>query len=967
MKANSVSSVLEVFSQSAEEKIFKPGQLLASQDFLPSQVCLITDGTARLLSVSGTKESSVYKLTSGDLVGACSFLQGISIEHVRASSDLKVLSLSDEKFLELILKNSEFRNILLTELFPAEVLQIAKSVASQSAKDDLDIKACFTELRKSVSVSLSETFLLNDLSKQSSSDESLISLSKNNISYIESTSLENHVNAWRKDVSYFPPEFPLKLFLLPIKNKTTIPKQRDASLISLDSKKDSQLSVGRSSLSSSSDLSILNTRRRFSGSSDQFVECFTIAASFLGFSLKLDTLNRYINLAQEKGINLSLEFASQLSPSIGFYSTLSKISTINILRLHVPSLLKVGDDCCIAVKSDNTGLYVYNPAKGLLHFSPSEILSNFGEYCQVLILDKPANTNQAKFGFQWFFPLLRKYKGSLIQVLVASLFVQIFGLANPLLIQVIIDKVITQRSLDTLQVLGIALAIVTLLESFLGVLKTFLFVETTNRIDQRLGAEVIDHLLRLPLGYFDKKPVGELSTRINELEKIRTFLTGQALTTIIDVFCSVAYIAVMAIYSIKLTFIALSVLPVQVFITVVGAPIFRKQYREAANHNAKTQSHLVEVLGGIQTVKTQNVETISRNIWQELYSKFISKNFERTITGTSLSQLSSLLQKFSQLLVLWFGATQVLAGNLTLGQLIAFRIISGYVTQPLLRLSTIWQNLQELRVSFERLADIIDTTQESDINDSQNPPLPAISGDIKFENVDFSFTGEKRNLSLVSLSIQAGTFVGIVGQSGSGKSTLTKLLARLYQPSSGKIFIDGYDISKVELYSLRRQIGIVPQDPLLFTGSVNDNLKLINPNASSADVITSTRLACAHEFIMDLSNGYSTNVGERGSLLSGGQRQRIAIARTLLANPSLLVMDEATSALDYKTEKELCSNLMTHLQGKTVLFVTHRLSSLVNAKLILVMHEGALVESGSHQELMNMKGRYYALYNQQQS
>ena len=262
--------------------------------------------------------------------------------------------------------------------------------------------------------------------------------------------------------------------------------------------------------------------------------------------------------------------------------------------------------------------------------------------------------------------------------------------------------------------------------------------------------------------------------------------------------------------------------------------------------NAKTQSHLVEVLGGIQTVKTQNVETISRNIWQELYSKFISKSFERTITGTSLSQLSSLLQKFSQLLVLWFGATQVLAGNLTLGQLIAFRIISGYVTQPLLRLSTIWQNLQELRVSFERLADIIDTTQESDVNDSENPPLPAITGAIKFENVDFSFTGEKRNLSLVNLSIQSGTFVGIVGQSGSGKSTLTKLLVRLYKPSSGKIFIDGYDISKIELYSLRRQIGIVPQDPLLFSGSVNDNLKLINPNASSEDVITSTKLSHAH-------------------------------------------------------------------------------------------------------------------------
>ena len=649
------------------------------------------------------------------------FLQGISIEHVRASSDLKVFALTDQKFVELIQQNSEFRNILLSELFPAEVLQIAKLVVSQDAKNNIDIKDCFTEISHSTLVVLSEMVLQDGSSRKSLADKNLISLSKPNANYIPLEILENFAALWKKNVAYLPADFPLKLFELSNEIKSSFLKKNTVSGV-LIADKNPQESVSRSSLGSGRDLTILNSRRLLSNSSDQFVECFTIAANLLDLPLKIDSLNRYVGLAHEKQIDLTLEFAAQLSPSIGFYSTLSKISTTNILRLHVPSLLKIGDDFCIAVKSDNTGLYIYNPAEGLHHFGPSEILNKIGEHCQVLIVDKPANTSQAKFGFQWFF-LFFKYKGSLIQVLLASLFVQIFGLANPLLIQVIIDKVITQRSLDTLQVLGIALALVTLLESFLGVLKTFLFVETTNRIDQRLGAEVIDHLLRLPLGYFDKKPVGELSTRINELEKIRTFLTGQALTTIIDVFCSVAYIIVMGIYSIKLTFIALSVLPVQVFITVVGAPIFRKQYRDAANLNAKTQSHLVEVLGGIQTVKTQNVETISRNIWQELYSKFISKSFERTITGTSLSQLSSLLQKFSQLLVLWFGATQVLAGNLTLGQLIAFRIISGYVTQPLLRLSTIWQNLQELRVSFERLADIIDTTQESDVNDSENPPF----------------------------------------------------------------------------------------------------------------------------------------------------------------------------------------------------------------------------------------------------
>ena len=556
----------------------------------------------------------------------------------------------------------------------------------------------------------------------------------------------------------------------------------------------------------------------------------------------------------------------------------------------------------------------------------------------------------------------------LIQVLLASFVVQLFTLANPLLIQVIIDKVINQRSLDTLQVLGIALVAVTLLEGVLGSLKTYLFSETTNRIDQRLGAEVIDHLLRLPLGYFDRRPVGELGSRISELEKIRNFLTGQALTTVLDAAFSVIYIVVMLFYSWVLTLIALAVLPIQVGLTLLGAPLFRRQYRKSAEANASTQSHLVEVLTGIQTVKSQNVEMISRWTWQERYGKYINRSFEKTITGTALSQTSQVLQKISQLLVLWVGASLVLSGDLTLGQLIAFRIISGYVTQPLLRLSSIWQTIQELRVSFERLADVIDTPQESDDQDKAKVPLPPIDGAVSFDNLSFAFsTGTAPVLNDVSLEVKSGTFVGIVGQSGSGKSTLMKLLPRLYSPNQGRILIDNYDIDKVELYSLRRQIGIVPQDPLLFSGSVNENIALTQPDASSEEIVMAAKVACAHDFIMELPAGYSTPVGERGASLSGGQRQRIAIARTLLANPKLLVMDEATSALDYETERKVCDNLIQTLHDCTVFFITHRLSTVRRADLIVVMHQGAVVEKGTHDELMNRRGRYYALYRQQEA
>jgi ATP-binding cassette subfamily B protein len=510
--------------------------------------------------------------------------------------------------------------------------------------------------------------------------------------------------------------------------------------------------------------------------------------------------------------------------------------------------------------------------------------------------------------------------------------------------------------------------VVTLMEGVIGSLRTFLFTDTTNRIDLRLGAEVIDHLLRLPLGYFDKRPVGELGTRIAELEKIRNFLTGQALITLLDAAFSVIYIIVMAIYSWLLTIIALAVLPIQVGLTLLGAPLFRRQYRQAAEENARTQSHLVEVLTGIQTVKAQNVEMVSRWKWQEMYAKYISRTFEKTITGTFLNETSSVLQKLSQLLVLWVGATLVLKGELTLGQLIAFRIISGYVTQPLLRLSSIWQNIQELRVSFERLADVVDTPEESSEADRSHIPLPPVKGDVVFENLSFRFNpGGQEVLSNVSLHVPPGTFTGIVGQSGSGKSTLMKLLPRLYSPSKGRILVDGYDIDKVELYSLRRQIGIVPQDPLLFSGTISENIALTNPEAPSDAIVEAARIAGAHDFIMELSAGYSTPLGERGASLSGGQRQRIAIARTLLSQPQLLVMDEATSALDYDTERQVCDNLREAMSHSTVFFITHRLSTIRRADLIVMMHQGAIVETGTHDELMALKGRYFALYRQQEA
>lgn len=567
----------------------------------------------------------------------------------------------------------------------------------------------------------------------------------------------------------------------------------------------------------------------------------------------------------------------------------------------------------------------------------------------------------------WFLPAISKYKRILIEVFIASFFVQLFALANPLMIQVIIDKVINQNSVDTLSYLVFFLIVINIFEALLTTLRTYLLVDTTNRVDLTLGSEIIDHLLRLPLRYFERRPVGEISTRVNELEKIRQFLTSVAITVVLDAVFSVVYIIVMLLYSPLLTAVSLAIVPVFVALTLIFTPTIRRQLRVKAERNAETQSYLVEVLGGIQTVKAQNIELRSRWQWQERYARYISTGFKTVITSTIANSSGQFLNKLSSVLIIGLGAFLVIDGRLTLGQLIAFRIIASYVTQPIMRLAQLWQNFQETALSLERLADIVDHPEEGE-EDRNNIPMPMIKGRVKYDNVSFRFKNSgPLQLNNVSVEFAPGTFVAIVGESGAGKSTMTKLLSRLYEPQGGRILVDGYDINRVELYSLRRQIGVVPQETLLFEGSVLDNIALTNPDATTEEIIAAAQIAAAHEFIMTLSNGYNTKVGERGSSLSGGQRQRIAIARTILQQPQMMILDEATSALDFTTEQEVCRNLKQALKDRTVFFITHRLGTIKNADTIVMMDSGSIVEQGTHEELMALKGRYHFLYQQQES
>ena len=710
---------------------------------------------------------------------------------------------------------------------------------------------------------------------------------------------------------------------------------------------------------------------RADGQVPEAVACFRMLAKVLEFPIKPDVLSRLLEEQIQRTGGMSLQLCAALAEYFGLQTQLADVPLELIDRVTTPSLVLNGDELAVLYAVRPGELLLGAPREGLVTRTVDQLLllqPDEAKGLPVLLLRTLPTTPKSRFGLKWFLPAIKKNRKALIEVLVASLFVQLFQLMNPLLIQQIIDKVIGQNGMSTLPVLAVLLVAFSIFENLLTALRTNLFVDTTNRIDLSLGEVIIDHLLKLPLGYFDKRPVGELSSRLGEMENIRSFLTGTALTVVLDSVFSVIYIIVMLMYSWILTIVALLLVPILGAITLGMSPVVRAQLRTKAELNARTQSHLVEVLSGIQTVKAQNFELKARWRWKENYGKFVAEGFRNAMTSTTANSLTAFLNQLSSLSVLCVGAYLVLQGQLTLGGLIAFRIIAGYVTQPLLRLVNLYQTFQQTALSMERLADIVDTPQESELVDRTNIPMPEIQGQITYEDLCFRFGKEgPLQLANVSVMIDSGQFVGIVGQSGSGKSTLTKLLPRLYPPLSGRIFIDGYDIAKVELYSLRRQIGIVPQESLLFEGSVQDNIALTNPEATSEEIIAAARIACAHDFIMQLPMGYNTPVGERGGSLSGGQRQRIAIARTVLQNPRVLIMDEATSALDVDTERKVCLNLMEALRNRTVLFITHRLNTIRSADRILLMHQGSLSEDGSHAELMELKGRYYTLFRQQEA
>ena len=707
------------------------------------------------------------------------------------------------------------------------------------------------------------------------------------------------------------------------------------------------------------------------GGIGETLACMRMLARFFDLPFNKELIN---SILSSKKLNVSnkkfdIKFIAALFEMIGINTSLINPKNIDFLRRsNMPLLCIYKNNLSIIWKHSKDKWVISIPSKG------KKIINAFDIKGDDEFFDRPKLTftvsqkeTSRRFGFSWFLPFIRNYKYTFIQIILASFFVQLLGLFNPLLIQQIIDAVINQGNISSLNILGTVLIAMALAQALLSILRTYIFTDTTNRIDILLGTKVIKHLLKLPMKYFYSRRVGEVSGRVNELENIRQFLTSTSLTALLDAFFSIIYIAVMVIYSLKLTILSLITLPILILLSFTLTPIIRDQLRLRAEARAKVQSHLVETISGIETVKNQGSELMSEWRWKRFYGKEINSAFKNTITTSTVSYLSQFLSQISGLIVIWAGSLLVIKGQLTIGQLIAFRILSGYVNTPLLRLSSIWNNFQETSLSIKRLSDVIDTDRED--NESltlKKPPLPSINGKIEFQSVGFRYSNNQSPiLSNISLKIYPKNFIGIVGESGSGKSTLLKLLSRILKHEEGKIFIDDFDISKVNLQSLRSQLGIVSQENILFDDSIQNNIALTKPEAEFNEIIKAAKYAEAHDFINKLSNGYATNAGEKGTNLSGGQRQRITIARTLIMNPKIIILDEATSSLDVRTESRILNNIFSNFKDSTIIFITHRLFNLKNADNIFVFNNGLLVEEGKHSYLIERNGIYKNLYDQQ--
>lgn len=676
----------------------------------------------------------------------------------------------------------------------------------------------------------------------------------------------------------------------------------------------------------------------------------------------LEDVERRLGALKLAQLGLQLE-------AMGFDTRPMRARPWDLTRLEPPALIDLdGAFVMLLVAAGGSGVLVGDPRVGLQRWSVKQLEERLPNGVELLIIreGRAGRMQEEAFGLGWFLPAFLRYPGLLTMTLITAFVSQLLSAVFPLGVLAVIDQVIGRNNISLLAPLTAVLVVAAIAAGITSAMRALVSADLSDRVDVRLGSTVVEHLMRLPLPYFEQRQVGGILFNVNQLYEIRKFIVDQLLGVGLDVIFAILFLAVLLAISPTLTLVVVGVAPILMLINIIASPVLIRLIKQSNGFASSASAYLYEVVSGIRTVKSQNFEVEARWQWLERYRKYTSSRFRLSQLASLIGETARLVSNLADVLLISLGAMLIIANKLTIGALFAVKILSSQVVGPLLRLSSLWQGIQEMRIAIACLSDVMLAIPEVGEEDLQALPIPTIKGLIRFEEVSFRY-GQRGPLILdqVDLVVQPGQFVGLVGLSGSGKSTLVQMIDRLYRPKSGRISIDGYDIEKLQIAGLRRRIGYVPQDSLLFEGTVLDNIRLNSPDASIEAVMEAARIAAAHDFILNLDNGYATRLGEKGSGLSGGQKQRVCLARTVLQNPSLLILDEATSALDAETERIVCRNLATQFNGITVLFITHRLTTLRNADRILFMNKGRICEDGSHNELIEQKGSYATLYKQQ--
>lgn len=665
----------------------------------------------------------------------------------------------------------------------------------------------------------------------------------------------------------------------------------------------------------------------------------------------------------------SFEELIRIAKDKGFKAKIKPLTIKNLVSYPLPCIARDKNGVyfnILKVDTSKNEVLIFKDKNEPYAIKFEELLNILNPNPKMIVLKHKLLNDRIKFGFGWFYARMLSYKKIVGEILIASFVIQLFGLVTPLFTQVVLDKVLVHHSLSTLNVIAVAFGAVIIFEMLLSLSRNYIFAHTTSKIDARLGAMLFDHLIKLPMIYFENRKVGNIVARVRELDSIREFIANKSVTVLLDMLFSVVFVIMMLLYSVKLTFVALGFVTIIATLYFFATPRLRARLEDKFQMGARSNSYLVESITGISTVKSLAIEGSMQRLWEDFLAKYVKSSFELSNLSNILSGIANALSKLMTLAILYLGVGLVIENKLSVGQLIAFQMFAGQFSAPIMRLVGLWNEFQQALLSVDRLGDILNTPKEQENGNAIT--LSEIKGSVKFDNVSFKYSPNSPTvLQNFNLEVKPNTSIGIVGRSGSGKSTLTRLLQRLYYANEGAIYIDGVDIRHMNPSWLRQNIGVVLQDSYLFSGSVKENIAYAYPSASMDLILQASKVAGADEFISMLPEGYDTLVGERGSSLSGGQKQRIAIARAILTNPRILVFDEATSALDYESEKIISNNLAAIKKNRTVFIVAHRLSTVKECNEIIVLDKGRLIERGDHESLMKQCGYYYFLNKQQET